>query len=216
MIYDKMPNPTKIIAVGLNYRDHAKELSMEIPKVPCIFMKPPTAVIYNGDNIIYPSQSKQVDYEGELAIVIKQKIRNIKKEDAGKYILGYTCANDVTARDLQKLDGQWTRAKSFDTFCPIGPVITDEVNPDNLKIKLYVNKILKQEGCTKDFIFDAYTLVSFISGVMTLLPGDVILTGTPKGVGPLNIGDVVRVEIEGIGVLENYVTAEKKQYGKNK
>jgi 2-keto-4-pentenoate hydratase/2-oxohepta-3-ene-1,7-dioic acid hydratase in catechol pathway len=207
MIYKEMPKPTKIVAVGLNYREHAKELGMEIPQSPCIFIKPPTTVIYNEGAIVYPSQSRKVDYEAELAIVIKEKTHNIQKGDVKKHILGYTCANDITARDLQKLDGQWTRAKSFDTFCPIGPVITDEVDPDNLKIKLYVNKILKQEGCTKDFIFDINTLVSFISSVMTLFPGDVILTGTPKGVGPLNIGDVVEVEVEGIGVLKNYVKA---------
>jgi 2-keto-4-pentenoate hydratase/2-oxohepta-3-ene-1,7-dioic acid hydratase in catechol pathway len=205
MIFKEMPKPSKIVAVGLNYKEHAKELGMEIPVSPCVFIKPATSVVYDGDAIIYPKQSHRVDYEAELAIVIKEKAHNVSKEDAKQYILGYTCANDVTARDLQKIDGQWTRAKSFDTFCPMGPVITDEVNPFNLKIQLFVNGVLKQEGNTKDFIFDIFTLISFISSVMTLLPGDVILAGTPKGVGPLSIGDIVEVEIEGIGVLRNYV-----------
>lgn len=178
---------------------------MEIPKEPIIFLKPPTAVIGNGDSIIYPPQTKRIDYEAELAIVIKKKAHMIHKDMVQDYILGYTCANDVTARDLQKKDGQWTRAKSFNTFCPLGPVITGKINPDNVSIKLYVNKVLKQEGHTSNFIFKTKTLVSFISGIMTLMPGDVILTGTPKGVGPLEIGDVVEVEIQGIGTLTNNV-----------
>lgn len=191
--------------MGLNYKDHAKELGMEIPKEPCIFLKPSTAVIGHSDSIIYPQASKRVDYEAELAIVIKKEAHMVPKNKIKDYILGYTCANDVTARDLQKIDGQWTRAKSFDTFCPLGPVITDKIDPDNVPIRLYVNNKLKQEGHTSDFIFDTATLVSFISSIMTLNPCDVILTGTPKGVGPLNIGDTVEVEIPGIGKLVNYV-----------
>lgn len=178
---------------------------MKIPREPCIFLKPPTAVIGNGDSIIYPIQSHRVDYEAELAIVIKKKAHKVLKNRVEDYILGYTCANDITARDLQKMDGQWTRAKSFDTFCPLGPVVTDKINPDDVDIKLYVNGELRQEGHTSNFIFNTRTLVSFVSNVMTLLPGDIILTGTPKGVGELNRGDMVEVEIHGIGVLTNYV-----------
>ena len=205
MKIDKIQKPGKIIAVGLNYKDHAKELGMDIPKEPCIFLKAPSAVIHSGESIIYPKQSKRVDYEAELAIVIKQKAHMVPPDKIKEYILGYTCANDVTARDLQKTDCQWTRAKSFDTFCPLGPVVTDEIDPDNVSIKLYVNNKLKQEGHTRDFIFKTFDLVSFISQVMTLLPNDVILTGTPSGVGPLQKGDEVTVDINGIGSLVNYV-----------
>lgn len=179
--------------------------SDQIPKEPCIFLKPPTCVIGHGGTIVYPQASKRVDYEAELAIVIKKKAHRVRKNKAKDYILGYTCANDVTARDLQKIDGQWTRAKSFDTFCPLGPVVTEKIDPDNVSVRLYLNNKLKQEGHTSDFIFNTATLVSFISGIMTLNPDDVILTGTPKGVGPLQIGDIVEVEIPGIGILLNYV-----------
>lgn len=201
----KIPEPTKIIAVGFNYRDHARELGMDIPKEPCIFLKPPTAVIVSGESIIYPRQSQRVDYEAELAVVVKERAYKISPELANDYVLGYTCANDVTARDLQRQDGQWTRAKSFDTFCPLGPVITDEIDPNNVSLNLWVNGVLKQTGHTRDFIFDVYFLVSFISNIMTLLPDDVILTGTPAGVGPLGPGDKVEIEIEGIGRLINNV-----------
>jgi 2-keto-4-pentenoate hydratase/2-oxohepta-3-ene-1,7-dioic acid hydratase in catechol pathway len=201
-----MFNPSKIIAVGLNYHDHAKEMGMAIPDHPILFMKPATTVIKSGDAIIYPPQSKNVHYEGELAIIIKDKVRNIKKEDAAKHIKGYTCANDVTARDLQNIDGQWTRAKSFDTFCPLGPRIVSDLDPTNLNIQTRVNGEVKQNSNTKNMIFDVFELVSFVSSVMTLLPGDVIITGTPPGVGPLKIGDTVEVEIEGIGKLINTVT----------
>ncbi|MCX5725827.1 MAG: fumarylacetoacetate hydrolase family protein [Candidatus Saganbacteria bacterium] len=197
--------PSKIIAVGLNYTDHAKELNMQIPKSPIIFLKPPTSIIKSGESIYYPESVKQLDYEAELAVIIKDKIKNICPRDSKKHILGFTCANDVTARDIQKLDVQWTRAKSFDTFCPLGPVITDEIDPDNVNIKLYLNGKIKQSGNTKNMIFKVFELVSFISMVMTLLPGDVILTGTPKGVGPMKQGDKVEVEIDGIGKLCNYV-----------
>ena len=199
-------SPSKIICVGLNYRDHAKELKMELPTHPIIFLKPPTAVIGDGDEIVYPiEQTKELHYEGELAIVIKDQIKNIPEKEAGKHVLGYTCANDVTARDLQRLDGQWTRAKSFDTFCPLGPEIVSDIDPDNLNIKLYVNDKIKQSSNTDQMIFKPLYLVSFISQIMTLLPGDVILTGTPPGVGPMQKGDVVIVQIDGIGRLTNKI-----------
>jgi 2-keto-4-pentenoate hydratase/2-oxohepta-3-ene-1,7-dioic acid hydratase in catechol pathway len=200
-----MFHPTKIIAIGLNYLDHAKELNMEIPKYPLIFMKPPTAVIGDGEIIIYPPQTQELHYEGELGIVIGKKARNISIEAAKQYIAGYTCANDVTARDLQRLDGQWTRSKSFDTFCPLGPRIVKDIDPTNLAITTRVNSVTKQNSNTNQMIFNAYKLVSFISAIMTLLPGDMISTGTPPGVGELQVGDVVEVEIEGIGILRNTV-----------
>ncbi len=197
--------PTKIVAVGLNYKEHAKELNMPIPDEPIIFIKPATAVIGHLDKIIYPEQSKQVDYEAELALIIKNKVRNLSEDEVFPNILGYTCLNDVTARDLQKKDGQWTRAKSFDTFAPIGPYIETDIKPDNVNIKLYLNDELKQSSNTSDFIFDVKTLVIFISKIMTLNRGDIITTGTPKGVGPIHKGDKVEVEIENIGRLINFV-----------
>lgn len=200
-----MFHPTKIIAIGLNYLDHARELNMEIPEYPLIFMKPPTAVIGNGETIIYPLQTQELHYEGELGIVIEKKARNVSEKEAERFIAGYTCANDVTARDLQRMDGQWTRSKSFDTFCPLGPRITKDIDPTNLAIATRVNGITKQTSNTNQMIFNAYKLVSFISAIMTLLPGDVISTGTPPGVGELKVGDVVEVEIEKIGVLRNTV-----------
>jgi 2-keto-4-pentenoate hydratase/2-oxohepta-3-ene-1,7-dioic acid hydratase in catechol pathway len=200
-----MFHPTKIIAIGLNYLDHAKELNMEIPEYPLIFMKPPTAVIGDGEIIIYPPQTQELHYEGELGIVIGKKARNVSIEEAKDYIAGYTCVNDVTTRDLQRMDGQWTRSKSFDTFCPLGPRIVKDVDPTNLAIATRVNGVTKQSSNTNQMIFNAYKLVSFISAIMTLLPGDVISTGTPPGVGELQVGDVVEVEIEGIGILRNTV-----------
>jgi len=203
-----MFNPTKIIAIGLNYHDHAKEMNVSVPEYPLIFMKPPTTVILNGESIIYPHQTKELHYEGELGIVIKEKINNVSKDEAYKFIAGYTCANDVTARDLQRIDGQWTRSKSFDTFCPLGPCIVSHVDPiAGLEIITRVNGNIKQHSNTKNMIFNVYELVSFISYIMTLMPGDVIITGTPPGVGPLVVGDTVEVEIEGIGVLKNMVAA---------
>ena len=203
---DFVIKPTKIIAIGLNYLDHAKELKMEIPDHPLIFLKPSTAVIGSGDAIILPPQTKELNYEGELAVVIKEKAKNISKDEAHRFIAGYTCANDVTARDLQRIDGQWTRAKSFDTFCPLGPRIVSDIDPKNLSIITRVNGTVKQNSNTKNMIFDVFELVSFVSEIMTLLPGDVIITGTPPGVGAIEAGDVVEVEIEGIGVLKNIVT----------
>jgi len=203
-----MLKPSKIIAIGLNYYDHARELKMPVPDHPIMFMKPASSVIKNDGSIIYPRQSKNVHYEGELAIVIGRKARNISKPAAGKYIKGYTCANDITARDIQNIDGQWTRAKSFDTFCPLGPKVTKEIDPENLNIRTIVNGKIKQNSNTKNMIFDVFELVSFVSSVMTLLPGDVIITGTPPGVGPLSVGDTVEVEIEGVGTLRNNVIAD--------
>lgn len=200
-----MFKPSKIIAIGLNYYDHAKELNMPVPDHPIMFLKPPTAVIGNGEEIIYPPQSKNIHYEGELAIVIKDKINHISREDAPKHIKGYTCANDITARDLQNIDGQWTRAKSFDTFCPLGPRLVSNIDPSNLNIQTRVNGKIKQASNTKNMIFDVPFLVSYVSSVMTLLPGDIIITGTPPGVGPLQAGDIVEVEIQGIGKLMNKV-----------
>ena len=204
-----MLKPSKIIAIGLNYYDHARELKMPVPDHPIMFIKPASAVIMNGGSIIYPRQSKNVHYEGELAMVIGKKAKNVKKSDANKYIKGFTCANDVTARDLQNIDGQWTRAKSFDTFCPLGPRIIKNIDPMNLNIRTRINGKTKQNSNTKNMIFNVYELVSFVSSVMTLLPGDVILAGTPPGVGPLKIGDIVEVEIEKIGILKNMVISAK-------
>ena len=200
--------PSKIVAVGLNYRDHAEELGMDPPETPLIFLKPPSAVIGPEENIVLPRGIGRVDYEGELAVVIGKTARKVPPQKAREYILGYTCFNDVTARDLQKKDGQWTRAKSFDTFAPIGPWIEADVGPQSLRIKTYLNGNLVQDSSTENLIFSVFELVSFISQVMTLYPGDVIATGTPPGVGPLSPGDVVEVEIEGVGRLVNFVRGE--------
>ncbi|AYO31170.1 DUF2437 domain-containing protein [Biomaibacter acetigenes] len=197
--------PSKIVCVGKNYREHALEMGEGIPEEPTLFLKPPTAVINPGDGIIYPDMSQRVDYEGELAVVIKEACKNVPPEDIPRYILGYTCGNDVTARDLQKKDIQWTRGKSFDTFCPLGPWIETELNPDNLKIQTYLNGELKQSSSTAMMITPVYELISFMSRVMTLMPGDVVMTGTPAGIGPMQKGDTVEVVIEGIGKLKNYV-----------
>lgn len=197
--------PSKVIAVGLNYIDHAKELGMPVPEVPILFMKPSTAVIGPGEKIIHPSSSEQVDYEAELAVIIGKRSKDIPESETPDRILGYSCGNDVTARDLQKKDGQWTRCKSFDTFCPLGPWIETELDPSDLKIEAHLNGKVKQSSSTANLIFGVEFLVSFISRVMTLLPGDVILTGTPFGVGPMKRGDEIEVRIEGIGSLVNAV-----------
>jgi len=197
--------PSKVIAVGLNYKKHAKELGFDLPQNPIIFLKPPTTVIGNLDNIVYPDSVKQLDYEAELGIVIKKLTKNIDKNDAKDYILGYTCSNDVTARCIQKIDGQWSRAKSFDSFCPVGPVIATDIDPKNLDIELRLNGELKQKSNTKDMIFDVFEIVEFISKIMTLFPGDIIITGTPEGIGPMNQNDIVEVKIQDIGTLKNFV-----------
>ncbi len=196
--------PTKIVCVGLNYTKHAEELKMPLPEEPILFLKPPSSILDPDGHIVYPASSSQVDYEGELAVVIGKRCKNIQAEEAEKYILGYTCFNDVTARDVQRKDGQWTRAKSFDTFAPFGPWIA-KIDPSDADIQTRVNGKVVQKSNTSDLIFDVPRLVQFISGVMTLEPGDVIATGTPPGVGPLQRGDAVEVEIEGIGVLRNFV-----------
>jgi len=196
--------PTKIVALGLNYRDHAAEFGNPIPEEPLIFMKPSTAVIGPDEDIVYPEMSRRVDYEAELAVVIGKTARNIKEADFRDYVLGYTCINDVTARDLQKKGGQWTRAKGFDTFAPLGPWIeTDIADPNNLTVQGYLNGERRQHSNTSNLIFPVSTLVSFISRIMTLLPGDIIATGTPSGVGPMQIGDVVEIRVEGVGALRN-------------
>ncbi|MCM8773246.1 MAG: fumarylacetoacetate hydrolase family protein [Candidatus Omnitrophica bacterium] len=201
--------PTKIVLVGLNYRDHAKELSMPIPNEPIIFLKPSTSLIAHKENIVYPLGVERLDYECELALVIGKEGKNITEEKVKEYILGYTCLNDVTARCLQRKDVQWTRAKSFDTFCPLGPWLETGINPNNLRIRTFLNGNIKQDSNTSNFIFPINHLVSFISKIMTLLPGDIISTGTPSGVGSMEVGDRVEVEVEGIGKLINRVVAYK-------
>ncbi len=200
--------PQKIIGVGLNYRDHAQEMGDELPNSPILFLKAPTAIIAHEEKIVLPKESERVDYEAELAVVIGKECRRVDPHQASDFILGYTCFCDVTARDLQKLDGQWARAKSFDTFAPLGPWIEPQLEAGDLPIELYLNGQLKQSSRTSELIFDVPTLVSSISQVMTLLPGDVIATGTPSGIGPMAPGDVVTVMIGGIGCLENQVGAD--------
>jgi len=197
--------PSKIVAVGRNYAEHAKELGNEAPSEPIIFLKPPTAVLDPNGTIVRPPQSQRVDFEGELAIIIGKSARNIRRDDWRSVVLGFTCANDVTARDLQKKDVQFTRGKSFDTFLPLGPCVETGLDPAALSLRTRVNGETKQDGNTHDMVFDCGTIIEFITAIMTLNPGDVILTGTPAGVGPLNAGDRVEVEIEGIGVLGNAV-----------
>jgi len=205
MKINELPTPSKIVAVGRNYADHAKELGNDTPPEPIIFMKPPTAVLAPGGTIVRPAMSQRVDFEGELAMVIGREAKNVRAADWRDYVRGFTCANDVTARDLQKKDVQFTRAKSFDTFCPLGPHIETDLDPSRLRLQTRVNGVTKQDGNTEQMVFKCDVLIEFISAVMTLLPGDVILTGTPAGVGPLSAGDVVEVEIEGIGTLRNVV-----------
>jgi 2-keto-4-pentenoate hydratase/2-oxohepta-3-ene-1,7-dioic acid hydratase in catechol pathway len=200
--------PSKILCVGRNYVEHAKELGNEVPKVPLIFMKPPSAVISNGETIVLPPQSAQVEHEAELVVVIGKRGRNITAENARKYILGYTIGNDVTARDLQRSDNQWTRGKGFDTFCPFGPWIDTEFDPADAILTCRVNGQMRQMASTRDMIFNIPTLIAYVSSVMTLEPGDLIFTGTPSGVGELKHGDEVLVEIEGLGVLKNSVRKE--------
>lgn len=198
--------PSKAICLGLNYRSHAEEMGYSLPSVPIIFIKPSTAVIGPGDAVLYPPESRRVDYEAELAVVMGRKTYRVKREEALQYVFGYTCGNDITARDKQPADGQWTYAKSFDSFCPLGPVIETAIaNPEVLTIKGYLNGKLVQESSTQDHHFSVAEIIEFVSHCMTLLPGDVIMTGTPSGIGPLKVGDVFKVNIEGIGVLENVV-----------
>lgn len=197
--------PTKIVCAGLNYIDHAAEMKMPIPEEPVVFIKPPSSVLRPGGVIRYPRMSHQVDYEAELGVVIGKTAKDISPEEARGYILGYTCVNDVTARDLQKKDGQWTRAKSFDTFCPFGPWIETELDPTSVMVEAYLNGEKRQSSSTANLIFPVYGIVSFISRVMTLNPGDLIATGTPTGIGSMKVGDEIEVRISGIGTLLNKV-----------
>ena len=202
--------PTKIVALGLNYRDHAAEFGHPIPEEPLLFLKPSTAVIGPDEDIVYPAMSRRVDYEAELAVVMGRTCRHIKEQGFRDYILGYTCINDVTARDLQKKDGQFTRSKSFDTFAPLGPWIETEIpDPDNLTVEAYLNGERRQHSSTRNMIFGVAAQVAFISRIMTLLPGDVIATGTPSGIGPMQPGDLVEIRVEGIGMLRNSVVTER-------
>lgn len=202
--------PSKIVCIGRNYRAHAAEFGHDVPTEPLIFLKPPSSVIAPGETIVRPKISDRVDHEGELGVVIGKRCRHLRAdEDVRPYILGYTCVNDVTARDLQNKDGQWTRSKGFDTFCPIGPVVVDGIDPwAGVDVEARVNGTVKQHASTSDFIFDLDVLLRHIAQVMTLLPGDVISTGTPSGVGPLVAGDVVEVSVEGVGTLRNPVRDE--------
>ncbi|WP_326644010.1 fumarylacetoacetate hydrolase family protein [Streptosporangium sp. NBC_01755] len=200
--------PSKVVAIGKNYADHAHEMGGEVPDEPLVFLKPSTSVIGSGEAIAYPTTlSQRVDYEGELAVVIGRLCREVPRERAHEVIFGYTCANDVTARDLQKKDVQFTRAKGFDTFCPLGPWIQTELDPSDVAIVTSVNGEVKQSSRTSKLMYDIPALIAHVSAVMTLIPGDVILTGTPEGVGPLSVGDEVSVFIEGIGTLSNRVVS---------
>jgi 2-keto-4-pentenoate hydratase/2-oxohepta-3-ene-1,7-dioic acid hydratase in catechol pathway len=200
--------PGKIICVGRNYIAHAKEHDAEVPEVPLLFLKPPTSLIGPYDRIVLPPQSQQVEHEAELAVVIGKAGRWISPEDAMTHVLGYTIANDVTARDLQRRDNQWTRAKGFDTFCPLGPWIETDFDPADSVITCSVNGEMRQMGSTRDMVFSVRQLITFASSIMTLEPGDLLLTGTPAGVGPLQPGDIVEAAIEGLGALRNPVIAE--------
>jgi 2-keto-4-pentenoate hydratase/2-oxohepta-3-ene-1,7-dioic acid hydratase in catechol pathway len=200
--------PTKIVCIGRNYAAHARELGNEVPPEPLIFLKPPSALLPPGAAIVVPHQSKRVEHEAEIGVVIGTRARDVSEQDAMAYVAGYTCVNDVTARDLQKSDGQWTRAKGFDTFCPIGPTVANGLDWRNFEVICRVNGAVRQHGHSRDMMFSIPRLVSYVSGIMTLEPGDVIATGTPEGVGPLVPGDMVEVEIPGIGLLANPVTGK--------
>lgn len=200
--------PTKVLCVGRNYEDHAAELDGEVPDEPLIFMKPATSVIGQNDPVVLPKLSSDVHHEAELAVVMSRPARNVRAEDASQFIFGYTAANDVTARDLQRKDGQWTRAKGFDTFCPLGPAIETELDPlERLAVICRVNGEVRQAGFTSDMVFGVAEIVEYVTAFMTLLPGDVILTGTPSGVGKVEPGDVMEVEVDGIGTLANRVVS---------
>lgn len=205
--------PSKIVAVGLNYSDHARELGMEVGGEPILFLKAPSTVLPPGGTVIYPRQSSRVDYEAEMAVVIGIEAKSVPVARAAEYVLGYTCGLDMTARDLQVADGQWSRAKNFDTFCPLGPWVETGLDPADLSIELRQNGDVRQSSSTSRMIFDVPFLVSFISSVMTLSPGDVIMTGTPSGVGETRVGDRLEVSIEGIGTLECRVAGQAGESG---
>jgi 2-keto-4-pentenoate hydratase/2-oxohepta-3-ene-1,7-dioic acid hydratase in catechol pathway len=194
---------SKVLGIGRNYAEHAVELGNEVPPEPLVFLKPNTSVVGPGDPVVLPAASQRVDYEGELAVVIGRVCRDVPVERAGEVILGYTCANDVTARDLQKADGQWWRAKGYDSFCPLGPYLATGIDPSDLRVTTRLDGRTVQDGRTSQMIYDIPSLVAFVTSAMTLLPGDVLLTGTPAGVGPMGPGNRVEVEVEGIGVLHN-------------
>jgi 2-keto-4-pentenoate hydratase/2-oxohepta-3-ene-1,7-dioic acid hydratase in catechol pathway len=202
-----IPKPSKIVCVGRNYADHAKEMGNEVPKAPLIFLKAPSAMIADGEPIVLPPQSAQVEYEAEIGVVIGRRLRHASPAEAEQGIRGFVCLNDVTARDLQKSDGQWTRAKGFDSFCPVGPRVAEGLAWRELEVIGRVNGRERQRARSTEMVFAIPTLLSYISGVMTLEPGDLVATGTPAGVGPLAPGDVVEVEIPGVGVLKNPVKA---------
>jgi 2-keto-4-pentenoate hydratase/2-oxohepta-3-ene-1,7-dioic acid hydratase in catechol pathway len=198
--------PSKIVCVGRNYREHAAELGNKMPDEPLLFLKAPSAIIFSGDEIVLPKKSQQVEHEGELGVVIGRVARNIpSEEDPLRYVLGYTCVNDVTARDLQRKDVQFTRGKSFDTFCPVGPWIETDIDPQNVTVETRINGEVKQKGNTADMAFPVSFLIRYISEIMTLYPGDLIATGTPAGVSRMKAGDTVEVEVSGIGILQNRV-----------
>jgi 2-keto-4-pentenoate hydratase/2-oxohepta-3-ene-1,7-dioic acid hydratase in catechol pathway len=199
--------PSKIVCVGRNYVEHAKELGNEVPKEPLIFLKPPSSLIGNGEAIVYPSLSENVHFEGELGVIISKRAKHVKAADAHDYILGYTCVNDVTARDLQRKDGQWTRGKGFDTFCSVGPRVVprDELDLSKVRVRTSLNGVVKQDAPVTDLIFPVDVIIEYVTQFMTLEPGDLIATGTPPGVGPMQPGDTVQVDIEGIGTLQNPV-----------
>lgn len=203
--------PGKIICVGRNYVEHAREHGVDVPDIPLLFLKPPSSVIGSGESIVIPPQSNRVEHEAELAVVIGRGGRWISAEDAPRHVFGYVIGNDVTARDLQRRDGQWTRGKGFDTFCPLGPWIETAADPADLLITCRVNGEMRQMGSTREMVFTVPQIISFASSVMTLNPGDVILTGTPEGVGAIESGDEVEITIEGVGVLRNRVVADEKQ-----
>ncbi len=209
-------NPSKILCIGRNYRDHAAELGNEVPKEPLLFFKPPSSLLAPGGVIRMPALSQRVDYEGELAIVIGRRCRNLgPTENVRHYIRGYVIVNDVTARDIQKSDGQWTRGKGFDTFCPAGPIVSDEIDPATgspVTVTTRLNDEIKQQGNTADFIFPIPHLLRYITAAMTLEPGDIIPTGTPAGVGPVQPGDRIQVEIDGLGILENTFASEPTRH----
>lgn len=200
--------PRKVVGVGLNYRDHAAELGFDLPDEPVIFIKPDTALLPHGGKILYPKVSNRLDYEAELAIVIGRYAKAVPRQRAMRYVLGYTCFNDVTARDLQRRDGQWTRGKSFDTFAPVGPWVETALDPHNAPVRAHLNGELRQNSNTANFVFDVPYMVSFISAIMPLFPGDIIATGTPSGIGPMKPGDTIEIEIGGIGRLQNTVTRQ--------
>lgn len=202
--------PGKVLCVGLNYKEHANEVGFDLPERPLIFLKSPSSINLPEGEIIYPPETHQLEFEGELAIVIKKEAKNVNADEAFDYIFGYTCANDVTARDIQRSESQWMRSKSFDTFLPLGPCIRTDVDPNNLRIRTYLNGEIKQDSTTALLIHKIPNIIEFASRAMTLYPGDIILTGSPKGTGVMNVGDLVEVELEGIGRISNSVVSSPK------